>query len=599
MAQAIQGEYERREAAARGEHARMLSWSIGVRLVMAVAGVMAVASLWGMWGGRDAVSGAGTRLAAEVVVALAAGVVTLWLLERERRAWRVGMFYREGLGRLRGERFQPERTGEDFVEAGHLYERDLNVLGKDSLFSLLATTRTTIGQKGLAELLLRPAGAEEVRQRQAAVRELAGMLDLRERVGLLGGYVFKDVPLVRFEEWMEESPEPYPAWVRGVLAALTLGWMGLLVFGHWLPVDGSVERLVWFALVVAQGLVCLRLRDRVRGDLERVHRIVGQTEILREGLALLRGVGFTSERLVALQREALGEEKALARLQRYLVVVEQRAKEYVYPFGLLLCAGTRVVIALDGWRREFEGPMRRWIAAWAEFEGLMALATYTAEHDENVWPEVVDGAEPVFAVEGMVHPLLPRAEGVANDVSIGGGVRFLLISGSNMAGKSTLLRAIGANVVLGMAGAPLPVRSMKMTALRVGASLAVTDSLAEGKSKFLAEVERLRDVLELAKGAPGESLFLIDEIFSGTNSADRRAAAEAVLRGLVGAGAIGALSTHDLALAELAEMPELAGSNVHMASPDESDPLGFDYKLKVGVNRTTNALAIVRMLGLG
>jgi hypothetical protein len=595
MVQAIQGEYERREAGSTGEYARLKARSVWVRLAMAFAAVMAVRSAWMLWGGRKV----GRELAVEVVVALAAGVFSLWLLEGERRAWRVAIFYREGLARLRGERFLPERVGEDFVEAGHLYERDLNILGKDSLFSLLATTRTSIGQKGLAELLLRPAGAEEVWRRQAAVRELAGMLDLRERVALLGNYLFKDVPLGRFEQWLDERVEPYPAWVRGMLTACTLGWVGLLVFGHWLPVDGLVLRLVGLMLVVVQGLVCRRLRTRVREDLERVQRIMGQTEILREGLKVLRGVGFASERLLTLQREAAGEDKALARLQRDLMVAEWRAKDYVYPFGVLLCAGTQVAIALDGWRREFDAPMRRWLAAWAEFEGLLAVGTYAAEHEENVWPVVVEETEAVFEVEGMVHPLLPRAEGVGNDVSIGGGVRFLLISGSNMAGKSTLLRAMGANVVLGMAGAPVPVASMRMTALRVGASLAMTDSLAEGKSKFLAEVERLRDVLELARAHPGQGLFLIDEILSGTNSADRRAAAEAVLRGLVSAGAIGALSTHDLALAELAEMAELAGSNVHMASPDESDPLGFDYKLKVGVNRTTNAMAIVRMLGLG
>jgi len=278
--------------------------------------------------------------------------------------------------------------------------------------------------------------------------------------------------------------------------------------------------------------------------------------------------------------------------------VEHRAKEYVYPFGLVVCAGTHAAIGLDRWRRTFEAPMRRWLAAWAEFEGLVALGTYAAEHEENVYPELVEGEAPVLDVEGMVHPLLPRAMAVANDVVLGGDVQFLLISGSNMAGKSTLLRALGANVVLGMAGAPVPVGRMRMSALRVGASLALTDSLAEGKSKFLAEVERLRDLLQMARAWPGQTLFLIDEIFSGTNSADRRAAAEAVVRGLVESGAVGALSTHDLALAELAETEELRGRNVHMASPDESDPLGFDYKLKPGVNRTTNALAIVRLLGL-
>jgi DNA mismatch repair ATPase MutS len=168
-----------------------------------------------------------------------------------------------------------------------------------------------------------------------------------------------------------------------------------------------------------------------------------------------------------------------------------------------------------------------------------------------------------------------------------------------MAGKSTLLRTVGANAVLGLAGAPVPAKRMRLSALRLGASLAIRDSLADGRSKFLAEVERLRDLLAMARENRGQSLFLIDEIFSGTNSADRRTAAESVLRGLMAAGSIGALSTHDLALAELAEIAGLRGRNVHMASPDEGDPLAFDYLLKPGVNRTTNALAIVKMLGLG
>jgi DNA mismatch repair ATPase MutS len=242
--------------------------------------------------------------------------------------------------------------------------------------------------------------------------------------------------------------------------------------------------------------------------------------------------------------------------------------------------------------------MRRWLEAWGEFEALLALATYAAEHEENVWPEIVEGAA-LFEAKGMVHPLLWRADAVANDVALGEGVQFLLISGSNMAGKSTLLRAMGANAVLALAGASVPANGLSMSALQIGASLAINDSLAEGKSKFLAEVERLRDLLALARDKPGESLFLIDEVFSGTNSLDRRVAAEAVLRGLLAAGAIGALSTHDLALAELAQIVSLGGRNVHMASPDESDPLGFDYLLKAGVNRTTNGLAIVRLLGLG
>ncbi len=594
MEQAIQSEYERREAAATGKYGRLKSRGVGVRVAVAVLGFLAARSLWMLWGGHGSWGMFGAEAGAAVV---ALGYV-MWLLEREQTAWRTAVFYREGMGRLRGERASPERTGEDFATAGHLYERDLNVLGKDSLFSLLATTRTSMGQQGLARLLLEPADAATVRRRQEAVRELAGMLELRERIGLLGSFLFRDVSLERFEEWLGEDVPAYPVWVQGVLAGCVVGWLGLLVFGGLIGLNGDVRHGLEIALFGVQCGVCKWLQMRVRDDLARVQRIAGQTEILRAGMGLLRDVAFRSERLVELQREAAGGDKALAKLQRYLMVVEQRAKEYVYPFGLVVCAGTQAAIGLDRWRRKFDGPMRRWMSAWAEFEGLVALATYAAEHEENVYPEMVDGAVPVLEVEGMVHPLLRRETAVANDVAMGGEVRFLLISGSNMAGKSTLLRALGANVVLGMAGAPVPVGRMRMSALRVGASLALTDSLAEGKSKFLAEVEQLRDLLQGARAWPGETLFLIDEIFSGTNSADRRAAAEAVVRGLVAAGAVGALSTHDLALAELADTEELGGRNVHMASPDESDPLGFDYKLKAGVNRTTNALAIVRLLGL-
>ncbi len=204
---------------------------------------------------------------------------------------------------------------------------------------------------------------------------------------------------------------------------------------------------------------------------------------------------------------------------------------------------------------------------------------------------------PVYQAGALGHPLLPNS--VTNDITFGhspaADTRFLLISGSNMAGKSTLLRSIGINAVLAYAGAPVRARSLRLTPLALGASLALTDSLAEGRSKFLAEVERLAAIVRLSASTP--LLFLVDEIFSGTNSADRATAASAVLRQLLANGAIGALSTHDLALTALATQAN-AGENVHMASPNPEDPLAFDYKLKPGINTTSNALAIVRMMGL-
>jgi DNA mismatch repair ATPase MutS len=243
--------------------------------------------------------------------------------------------------------------------------------------------------------------------------------------------------------------------------------------------------------------------------------------------------------------------------------------------------------------------MRRWLDAWSEFEALNALATYAFEHPENVYPEILapslgQDSAPAFVATALNHPLLPKATAVANDIRLDSNSRFYVISGSNMAGKSTLLRAIGVNAVLAFAGAPIPAESAHISPLRLCSSLALTDSLAEGKSKFFAEADRIRAILAVAAEAP--TLFLIDEIFSGTNSLDRLAASDAILRALIGRGAIGALSTHDLALTAIADDPGLHGLNLHMASPSNEDPLAFDYRLRPGINTASSARAILRLL---
>jgi hypothetical protein len=538
-------------------------------------------------------------------VELAAGMTVLvgivWRLvrRREQRQWRLSRLYVEALARVDEVVVQTGHTGERFVADGHLYAWDLDVVGENSLFGKLAVTRTSVGQHGLARLLLESTTAEAVRERQVAVQELTPALDLRESVALLGASKFEEIPAETYERWLEvETPAP-PVWIRPLLVAVTVGWITLVavLFGVYGELGMGLRFLE--SLLLAQGMLCLWMRPQVREEMTAAKRLLGQTAILRHGLKIVEDQKFTAPALLELQRVCVGHEKALRRLELWLMVVEHREKEWFSFFSVVFCGGTHAAFALRAWKRDHGAAMLQWVAAWSELEALLALATYAAEHSANVYPDIVDDGAAIFEAEAMTHPLLLRGQAVANDVSLGHKTRFLLISGSNMAGKSTLLRTVGANTVLGLAGAPVPAQRMRLSALRIGASLAIGDSLADGRSKFLAEVERLRDVLTMARENPQQSLFLIDEIFSGTNSADRRTAAESVLRGLIGAGSIGALSTHDLALAELAEIAELCGKNVHMASPDESDPLAFDYLLKPGVNRTTNALAIVKMLGLG
>jgi DNA mismatch repair ATPase MutS len=274
----------------------------------------------------------------------------------------------------------------------------------------------------------------------------------------------------------------------------------------------------------------------------------------------------------------------------------ERDKEFFYVFSRLLLVGTQLCMAIEHWRMENGDALHGRLKAWAEFEALNALAGYGYENPENTFPEFSTD-EVCFEALGLGHPLLSHSSCVANDVDLHLESPFYVISGSNMSGKSTLLRSIGLNAVLAFAGAPVRAGSLRLSGLSINASMSILDSLLNGKSKFLAEVERLRLAIESAEGKRSV-LFLIDEILGGTNSRDRRVAAEAVVRTLVNRGAIGALSTHDLALTEIANAEGLRGVNVHMGSRNEKNPMDFDYKLKPGVTTEANALAIARMAGV-
>jgi hypothetical protein len=520
--------------------------------------------------------------------------------ERERLTRLLRMIER-AIGRLDGTATQSGQTGEAFRDTTHLFDRDLTILGPDSLFGLLATVRTGVGQRGLANDLLHLPGRDATLERQQAIQELAPRNDLREQIYLLGANDFQQVPATFFDTWLEEtSPLFHPA-IRYVLFTTTALLLGMLVAGLWHLAAWGTLMPNLLAVLAVQSAIAMVLRPRVLPVLNGAANLSNQIQMFRDGLALLQATTFTAPKLVALQansREPASAVPLLKKLQSQIVVVEQRTKEWFLIASLMLCAGTHAALSIAAWKRRHAAAMKHWLTTWGEFESLSALATYAYEHPDAVYPEILPEGTGLFEVTAMAHPLLP-AYAVANDVHLGDAARLLLISGSNMAGKSTLLRAIGLNAVLAAVGAPVRATAARISPLRIGASLALTDSLAEGKSKFLAEVERLHAILDVAtEDEHRPVLFLIDEIFSGTNSLDRRIAAEAVATALVGRRAIGALSTHDLTLTDMAANPLLHAVNLHMASPDPADPLAFDYRLKPGVNPSSNALAILRLIGI-
>jgi DNA mismatch repair ATPase MutS len=243
--------------------------------------------------------------------------------------------------------------------------------------------------------------------------------------------------------------------------------------------------------------------------------------------------------------------------------------------------------------------MRVWIDVVAEMEALLSLATYAFEHPADPFPEFTDPSDsrPLFAGEEVGHPLIPDARCVRNSVRLDAETRVLLISGSNMSGKSTLLRAVGINVVLAMAGAPIRGKSLRMTPLQLGTRLRSIDSLQEGRSTFYTELLRIRQVFDLANG-DATVLFLFDELLDGTNSHDRRIGAEGLVGALIERGSIGIVTTHDLALTEMAKPLGGIVHNSHFEDYIEDGKMRFDYKLRDGVVTKSNALELMRLVGL-
>jgi DNA mismatch repair ATPase MutS len=286
----------------------------------------------------------------------------------------------------------------------------------------------------------------------------------------------------------------------------------------------------------------------------------------------------------------------IRQLQRLVGVSEQRRKDVFYQFSFFLCLGTQLALAVERWRSRHGANLALWLDGWAEFDALNAIACYAHEHPHDVFPEIVDGAA-LFHADNLGHPLLPARTCVGNDLHLDRETTFYLVSGSNMAGKSTWLRSIGVAAVLAAAGAPVRATSAHLSLFTVCPSIGVGDSLSDGKSKFLAEVERLQQTIRSTQ-QNRPVLFLIDEILSGTNAADRRLIAEALLRTLLDRRAVGAISTHDQTLLDIIDITTLRGVSVHMGSRSAEHPLDFDYRIKPGRSEQSNALAISRMLGI-
>ena len=521
---------------------------------------------------------------------------------RAGKAWRKierrTEYYKRGIDRLTGAWQGRGRTGEEFARENHLYQADLNVIGEGSLFELLCTVRSEFGAERLADYLLEPVSLAESKLRQMAVRELRGSSSLREHMNSLGDFRSEDASFSSFRGWLSLPHLVCPGWLRPLLllssgCSLLLG-MGL--FSHILQSGLTVAILggmVGFQLNVA-GIMARRVRPYIR----QLRLLTNSFTVLRQGLQLLEQQTFSSPKLKELVSRVHSQRASeqLDKIEKLVRLFDQREKIQFQLFSYLLSAGTQLVLAVEHWRFGREKHFLDWVDAWAEFEALQAIAGYAYEETDAIFPELLEEITR-FETTQLGHPLINRDSCVRNDITFNPQSQFYLITGSNMAGKSTILRTIGLNAVIAFAGGPIRASQAKLSSLVICSSLTLSDSLLDGRSKFLAEVTRLGETIKLARSGRAV-LFLIDEILSGTSSTDRTRSVASIVEALTECGAVGAISTHDHSLCQIIYPAAGSGVLFHMESPVPDAPLLFDYLLKPGVSTISSAEAILRMVGI-
>jgi len=517
------------------------------------------------------------------------------VLHKRSSAERAVEFYRNGLARIEDRWAGTGQTGDRIDVHSSLYAADLDLFGHASLFELLSLARTRMGEDTLAAWLLSPSPLAEIKLRHAAIAEVRNRLDLREDIAVLGEDLKVGIHPDALTQWAEAPNQLTRLWLRWLSLALAIAAVAMAVV--WAELGTKTP---FFTVIIVETIITAALRRQTSAVLEATSHALDDLQLLSSLLARLEREQFETPRLLDLKAELsshhVAGSQAIAHLRTIVEHVHSLENPIMRALNIPLMYGVQVAYAGENWRRSHGAAVRSWLKAVGEAEAFLSLSCYSYEHPDDPFPEFVEGP-PCFLADQLGHPLIPIAKCVRNDVSVCGETRVLLISGSNMSGKSTLMRAVGINTVLAMAGAPVRAVRLELTPLQIGASILINDSLQEGSSRFYAEITRLRQICDLAEKNP-PVLFLLDELLQGTNSKDRLIGAEGVVRALLASGAIGLISTHDLALTNLGERNDRRLHNVHLQDEIEDGKMKFDFKLHDGVVTRSNGVELMRLIGL-
>ena len=611
------------EAARLGERSRLVSNLRGLTF-----GVAIVAGLFAAFGSASLLSGALSVVASGAFIGLVVWHSRVLLAEEDARRW--ACVNRRALARCTGRWQRLPGDGAEEKNAAHPYAEDLDLFGPASLFQRISVAHTRYGQRTLAKYLTETASPQVIRARQEAARALAPELELRQKLeGLalaLGDVSHQELLATTATDSKskpaaaaaaararrEEPPDPEPLlrwaesppqlserravkWLAWAIPPVTVGTILLAILGPGVP------SAVWM-LPLALGIL---VNYSSREQTARVFGAVSSTEgaFLRYGamLEVLEQIDLPAQFLSELRQRVLSAEaRPSAAMKRFRDLVgwfDLKHNGLIHPFvNALLLWDIHCVLRLEAWQRQVGRRARQWFDALGEFEALSSLAALAHDEPDFAFPEIVED-HAVFDATELGHPLLDAASRVPNDVTLEGPGAIVLVTGSNMSGKSTLLRAMGLACVLALAGAPVCARRMRIARCTLRTSIRVSDSLESGISHFYAELRKLKAVLEAAADdAP--VLFLLDEILHGTNSRERQIGAKWLLSELLRMGAIGAASTHDMGLTRLPEKLADQVQLVHFRESIDAGEMTFDYRLRPGPVTAGNALRLMRIVGL-
>lgn len=547
---------------------------------------------------------------AGAVIALISGIVGFLILLKKHQTIRqerdlnhhLAFVNEDETARLNRQYLRPE-TGDEFASPTHSYSGDLDIFGKHSLFRLLNRTHTHEGRKRLATWLQAPSGADTVRLRQQSVDELKPQLEWRQQLEALAA---SEETISRSPEslikWATATELPLPTYlsvVRFAFPAITTG-----LFIAWLV--GYVPGAVVLLALCIHGFVLSRVARlakevseqtfEISAALQAFRALFQQAEQLKGESVRLRAIGQ------ALTSGNYRASEAIGRLGQLTEGLNFRRNPYFFLlFGIATLWDVQYLFRLENWRQQYGPDCSRWFDALGELEALNSLAGFAYAHPTYTTPDITD-TELILTMQSVAHPLLPPGRRVANSLSLTGPGQTILITGSNMSGKSTFLRTVGANVVLALAGSVVSAEAFTCSPVRVFTSMRTQDSLEESTSSFYAELKRLQTLIGLtsadpAKQSPIPVLYFLDEILKGTNSADRHRGAEALIRQLHRTTASGFVSTHDLELGQLSDATDFL-RNYHFQSTLHNGELVFDYKLRDGICESFNASQLMQAIGI-